>query len=262
MNLKKSSSFLLGVLMLFPAMPARAGGDGRLSSSRTSEERSCSVSCNSSWIYHNYLSRIRENKHNIEKLKSIFYRIIRRNEIVDRKIRDFKSSRTEPLSRDDRMAFDRLMRERVYIACVYHMSNMYVATEFIERQFPLLDAKVRNLMNSMGTSIRYLRGIVESCGTIDPYEVDVEVADWKNFCENLRIMMMKVQHRLSLYEYRVKLEKVSRDNAILDGAVKELLRDNAMLEGKVKGLLAINALLGKNVALLEALVLELCGKRG
>ena len=69
MNLKKLSSFLLGVLMLFSAMPAQAAvdSDDNSSNSRTSK-RNVKLADR----YNNLLDEIYGNKDNIEILNRIF----------------------------------------------------------------------------------------------------------------------------------------------------------------------------------------------
>ena len=250
MNLKKSSSFLLGVLMLFSAMPARADGDGRLSSSKISEGSSHGRDIDWADHYGDFLKRIRENKHDAEMFICVSEEMKYDVEIVDREIRDFKSSRTAPLSESDMDNLNKLLYKRAYIICVYYMSSMYSVTESIERS-SMGDTRVRSLVESVSSLKKHLCNIIESHDRMDVY-----------FSGDLREMIGKVQHRLGFYEHKVKLQKVSRDNAILEGAIKELSRDSAILEGEVKKLSGINASLEKNVASLEALVLRLYGKRG
>ncbi len=80
MNLKKSSSCLLSVLLLLPIIPARVSGDDYTflpssASSRRSEERSCRRGAYLAARYNDILIKIHTNRYNLENLKYMFTKL-------------------------------------------------------------------------------------------------------------------------------------------------------------------------------------------
>ncbi len=134
MNLKKSSSFLLGVLMLFSTMPARAvrSSDVSPSNSRSSERRLHHRDMSLSGCYNRILDEICRNKNDVKKLGYIYGRVVNKRETVRRRIEGLKSKRA-PLWRRDRSMLAKLFDEQKYIQCAYLISYMYIVVGSIER---------------------------------------------------------------------------------------------------------------------------------
>ncbi len=248
MNLKKLSSFLLGVLMLFSAMPAQAAGD---SDDNSSNSRTSKISVKErADRYKNLLDEIYGNKDNIEILNRIFREMKQEIEVTDRKIRDFKSSRKKRLSKDDKNALDEMLIEQACRDCVYHMSDMYLALASIE-QHSMPFEREEVLRKSVSTSIGYVRNMRSK-------------NDFVNIHLGYRCnkMICEVKYRLKLSNYKFSIRSALNSSTLLEDRIRMLTGGNTALEDSVYGLSKIKESLEERRSQLKTLVSMLGGKNG
>lgn len=152
MNLNKSSSFLLSVLMLLSAMPVKASGDGEIpplnfASSEKREE--CSDSSGESLVQDciSVLSEIEKNKENLENMRRIY------NDLVHMKIR-MASFRMANVPSGEGI-------EERYVMSITHVCSIYLNVikfsthEMSQEEIDEIFNKIDEESTELSTCLRY-----------------------------------------------------------------------------------------------------------